>query len=183
MGVDGEGQGIATARGHRVGIMQSTGSLTFPPSLYSDFAWSVRVGHSPAFHSWLPTRSADEITYLIWCVSTRLTSARTPGTSILILSGSHNAAHQNFLHTYIALQKTSLAGIRYIPTLLSGPQVLALFHQMQRRTGPRPNQDARFPLGGENTYMVRVYLDPRSRLSGKRKSFCVVLQLRSPGGC
>lgn len=144
-----------------------------------------------AFPSSFRSCSADEITYIHCCsikLSTRLPSARvcTPGTFIAILSG---AARRNFLHTYIALQKTSLAGIQYIPTLLSGPQVLALFHQVQsqcsvdKELGLRHYQDARFLLGGENTYMVCVYLGPRSRLSGKRKSFRVVLQLRSPGGC
>lgn len=234
----------------RNSIMQSTDSLTFPPSLYSDFAWSVRT---TPFHSWLPTRfasqarSADEITYIHCCsikLSTRLRSARAHqpntllscqatalqktllagiryiattlsellkssedlsmknwacsrlhsnqdsprrtntlllrlgeyslakraraplGTFIAILSGSHNAARRISLHTYIALQKTLVARIRYIPTSLSGPQVLALFHQTQSQCsadeelGLHRNQDARLPFGGENTFMVRVYLGP-----------------------
>lgn len=54
---------------------------------------------------------------------------------------------------------------------------------MDEELGLRRNQDARFPFGGENKFMVRVYLGPRSRLSGKRKSFRVVLYFMSPGGC
>lgn len=150
MGVDGEGQGIATARGHRVGIIQSTNLLTFPPSLYSNFAWSVRMCHSPAFHSWLPTRSADEITYK-HRLSTRLRSARARRTNTF-LSCQATAC-------WIPLQKTSLAGIRYIATTLSellksGEDNIGSEHEEMGSlmSAPQSRRKARFPLGGRIHY-------------------------------
>lgn len=46
--------------------------------------------------------------------------ARAPGTFFVIFSGPHDAARRISLHTYIALQKMSLAGIRYIAISLFG---------------------------------------------------------------